>query len=72
MELKPDICPRCGSVHTTIGKQFGVQGGGKIVPQHAMTPLFSTEMYYVICFECGTVIRSYVSNPKVLDKPDTL
>ena len=72
MEQKKDICPHCGSVHVTVGKQLSVQGGGCVVPQHAMTPIFGTIMYHVICFECGTVIRSYVDNPKVLDKPDTL
>lgn len=71
MELKQDICPHCGSIHATVGRQLAARGVGGVVPEHALTSIFSTVIYHVICFECGTVIRSYVENPKVLDKPDT-
>ena len=64
MELKQDICPHCGGTETVSGKQIGQ---GCIVPGSAKTFFFSTQVMHIICRSCGTVIRSYVTDPEILE-----
>ncbi len=59
---KKEKCPHCGSDHFVEGKQDGY---ATISPNKMLT--FSGQaVYYVICLECGTIVRAYVKNPKKL------
>ena len=53
-EQKQYVCPWCG------GKDAKVQ------PNKALT-LKGENLIHVICKNCGTVVRSYVENPQVLE-----
>ena len=64
MESKQDICPHCGGTETVIGKQ---SGEGRVFAEHAITTVFGTRLFHVICRSCGTVIRSYVEDPDKLN-----
>ena len=63
MEQKKDICPHCGGTKVVIGKQ---DGEARVFDPDAITILFGTRLFHVICRNCGTVIRSYVEDPKKL------
>ena len=63
MELKQDICPHCGEMETVSGRQTG-EGG--VIRTDSKPMLYSLDLYHVICKKCGTVIRSYVLEPKKL------
>ena len=62
-EQKLYVCPWCG------GKDFveGIQSTyAKVQPNKALT-LKGENLIHVICKNCGTVVRSYVENPQVLE-----
>ena len=63
MELKQDICPHCGEMETVSGRQTG-EGG--VIRTDSKPMLYSLDLYHVRCKKCGTVIRSYVLEPKKL------
>ena len=63
MELKQDICPHCGGTETVIGKQFD---RASVYRENAFMILGGSPLFHVVCLDCGTVIRSYVKNPKTL------
>ena len=61
MELKKDVCPRCGCEETMEGKQVAE---GSVFPREAVFVLMKrSALIHVICRKCGTVIRSYVEYP---------
>ena len=63
MEYKQDICPYCGGTETVSGRQT-TEGG--VIRTDSKPMLRSLDLYHVICNKCGTVIRSYVLEPKKL------
>jgi len=64
MEPKKEICPHCGGTETVIGKQ---DGEGRIFAKAAITIMFGTKVFHIVCRNCGTIIRSYVEDPSKLD-----
>ena len=56
-------CPYCGGEEFVEGKQDGY---ADVVPANKTFTLRSEKLYHVICLKCGTVVRSYVKNPKDL------
>ena len=63
MEQKKDICPHCGSLETVSGKQTT---DGSVIRTDSKPMFYGLDLYHVICKKCGTVIRSYVLEPKKL------
>ncbi len=61
MEIK-NKCQFCGSEKTVIGKQSGY---ASVRPNKAFS-LREQQIYHIICLNCGSIIRSYVENPKEL------
>ncbi len=61
-EIKYEKCPHCGSKENVIGKQDGYAA---ITPNKIFT-MKQEAIYHVICLNCGTIIRSYVKEPRKL------
>ena len=55
-------CPYCGKEETVIGKQIGYAA---IKPNKKIS-LSEQPIYHIVCLNCGSIIRSYVQNPKEL------
>lgn len=56
-------CPNCGNSDFIEG----VQGGyAAVSPASKTLTLKSQALYHVICVNCGTVVKTYVKNPKKL------
>lgn len=62
MEEAKGICPYCHKEEFVIGKQNGY---ATIRPNKKIS-LKEETIYHQICLNCGTVVRSYVKNPKNL------
>ncbi len=56
-------CPYCGGTEFTEGKQ-DFHGAVQKTKGIGM----AQTLYHVFCTECGSVVRSYVYNPKKLSK----
>lgn len=61
MEFKPDVCPQCGGTDLIKGKQTA---HGSVVPYNSITFLKSRSLIHLICRRCGTVVRSYIEDPR--------
>lgn len=60
--LKEEKCPYCKESKTVVAKQSGYADA---MPLKSLS--FKSEaIYHVICLNCGTIIRSFVNNPKNL------
>ena len=60
---KQYVCPWCGGKDVVEGIQSAY---AKVQPNKTLT--FKGEsLVHAICKECGTVIRSYVKNPKIFE-----
>lgn len=60
---KQYVCPWCGGKDVVEGIQSAY---AKVQPNKTLT--FKGEsLVHVICKECGTVLRSYVKNPKIFE-----
>ena len=55
-------CPHCGSCNNVIGKQSGY---ARVTANKCVTFKEQT-LYHIICLDCGTIIRSFIKNPKRL------
>lgn len=62
MQEKKEICPYCGQEKFVIGKQTGY---ATLKPNKRVS-LKEETIYHKICLNCGTVVRSFVNNPKNL------
>lgn len=62
-EQKQYVCPWCGGKDVVEGIQSTY---AKVQPNKALT-LKGENLIHVICKNCGTVVRSYVENPQVLE-----
>lgn len=54
---KEEKCPYCDAAQNVVGKQVGMRANKKIT-------IKEQPIYHVICLNCGTIIRSYVKEPK--------
>lgn len=61
-DKKEEKCPYCGCTETVIGKQANYAA----VERETGLNWSSEVLKHIICLNCGTVIRSYVENPKKL------
>ncbi len=52
-------CPKCGSKELGKGKQNGYAA---VQPQNKMS--FGSDIYFIICTDCGFIIESYVKKPE--------
>ncbi len=55
-------CPFCGKEKFVEGRQDGYATIGP----NKMFTLKGQAVYFVICLECGTIVRSYVKKPQDL------
>lgn len=62
-EQKQYVCPWCGGKDVVEGGQSTY---AKVQPNKALT-LKGENLIHVICKNCGTVVRSYIENPQVLE-----
>ena len=62
-EQKQYVCTWCGGKDVVEGIQSTY---AKVQPNKALT-LKGENLIHVICKNCGTVVRSYVENPQVLE-----
>jgi len=53
-------CPYCGKEEFVTGKQGTAYAGVKI------SALKQRALYFEICINCGTIIRTYVKSPEKL------
>jgi predicted nucleic-acid-binding Zn-ribbon protein len=59
----PEKCPYCGGTDFVIAKQIpGIESADKWINFTGQI------LYHKICLNCGTVVRSYVKEPKKLLK----
>ena len=58
---KEEKCPYCGGEEFVEGKQDGYAAVG---PANKTLTFKSQRLYHKICLKCGTVVKSYVKNPK--------
>jgi ribosomal protein L32 len=63
MEIRTKYCPYCGGEQFVCAKQSDY---AKVTPANKVLSLKSQILYHEICLNCGTVVRSYVPNPKNL------
>lgn len=56
-------CPCCGGEEMVEGMQNGY---GEVGPADRKITFRSQVLYHTICLKCGTVVRSYVKDPKKL------
>lgn len=56
-------CPHCGSERTLKAIQSGY---ASVSPDAAVLSFKSQSLHYVICRDCGTVLRAYVEDPEAL------
>ena len=61
--MKEEKCPYCGSKEFIEAKQ---EGYAEVRPTNKTLTFKSQILYHIICLNCGTVIKSYVKNPKRL------
>lgn len=61
MENAEEKCPHCGKKNSFIVRQSGY---ADVMPMEFS--LKSQTLYHVVCLECGTVIRSFIKEPKKL------
>ncbi len=55
-------CPYCGKKENVIGKQDSYAN----IRPNKLFSLKEQAIYHVVCLNCGSIIRSYVKNPKEL------
>ena len=60
--IKEEKCPYCGSLEFVEAKQDSY---ACVSPMKTFT-FKSQILYHTICLNCGSVVRSYVKNPKKL------
>lgn len=60
--IKEEKCLYCGSEEFVEAKQDGYSS---VAPIKAFT-FKSQTLYHTICLNCGSVVKSYVKNPKKL------
>ena len=56
-------CPFCGNDTFVEGAQDGY---GSVTPANKVWTFKAQKLIHVICLNCGTVVKSYVKNPKKL------
>ncbi|PAE23831.1 MULTISPECIES: transcription initiation factor TFIIIB [Bacillaceae] len=59
MNMKAEICPKCGSNELGKGKHSGYGG---MFPVDKMS--LGSDIEYVICTSCGFIIEGYVKKPE--------
>lgn len=62
--MKEEKCPYCGGKEFVEGKQSGY---ATVYPSNKTFTFKTQVLYHKICLNCGTIIRSYVKNPKLLN-----
>jgi predicted nucleic-acid-binding Zn-ribbon protein len=63
MNMRTMRCPYCGCEQFVCAKQDDYAA---VTPANKVLTLKSQKLYHEICLNCGTVVRSYVPNPKNL------
>lgn len=54
-------CPHCNRYENVLAVQ---QGYANLVPTNKIFTFKEEPLYHIVCLRCGTIIRSYVKNPK--------
>ena len=63
--MKPTLtCSYCGGTDFIACKQ--TKGYASVIPAHQKTTFNGQTLYHDICKSCGTVVRSYIEQPKRL------
>ncbi|MGC6767856.1 hypothetical protein ACYSNR_11565 [Enterococcus sp. LJL128] len=60
--MKADVCQYCGGLETVRAKQVHE---GKVIPENALLMISGETLHHVICKDCGTVIRSFVTSTDI-------
>lgn len=61
--MKENKCPYCGCTEFIEGIQSGY---ASVSPANKIMTFKSQALYLKICLNCGSVVKCYVKNPKVL------
>ncbi|MCM1052863.1 MAG: hypothetical protein NC483_02670 [Ruminococcus sp.] len=62
--MNKEICPYCGGKEFVKAKHNGY---GNVYPASKRITTKEQKLYHIICLDCGTVVRSFVKNPRKLE-----
>ena len=63
MEEKKDICPHCGGTETALA--WDARRTSTLVRREKVFfDIDAQEVHHVVCLNCGTIIRSYITRPQ--------